>query len=122
MSPSSTALNGCLSFHSGWSGANAFTRSSAKASWVYIGCSTHSVPSLSKVAMRWSTGTKSGLPWVVTRLTNSVIAVLVAPSFQDGSAAPGLAPAPRTAASGDNTGRAARVETNVRRSIPAMKD
>ena len=52
MSPSSTALNGCLFFHSGCCGASALTRSSAKASWTYIGCSTHSVPSLSKVAMR----------------------------------------------------------------------
>ena len=51
-SPSSTALNGCLSFHSGCSGAIALTRSSAKASWMYIGCSVHSVPSLSKMAMR----------------------------------------------------------------------
>ena len=33
MSPSRTALNGCLVFHSGFFGASAFTRSSAKANW-----------------------------------------------------------------------------------------
>ena len=69
MSPSSAALNGCVFFHSGWSGASAFTRSSAKASWVYIGCSTHRVPSLSNVAMRSAGGTKSGPPCRVTRAT-----------------------------------------------------
>ena len=53
-SPSSTALKGCIVFHSGCGGASTFTRSSAKASWVYIGCSTQSVPSLSIVAMRSS--------------------------------------------------------------------
>ena len=54
-------------------GASALTRSRTKASWTYIGCSIHSVPSLSKVAMRWSAGTKSGPPCVVTRATKSVI-------------------------------------------------
>ena len=52
MSPSSTALNGCLVFQPGFCGASALTRSRMKASWTYIGCSIHSVPSLSKVAMR----------------------------------------------------------------------
>ena len=33
------------------------TRSSANASWTYIGCSSHKVPSLSNTAMR-SAGTK----------------------------------------------------------------
>ena len=51
-SPSSTALNGCLVFQSGFFGASALTRSRMKASCTYIGCSIHSVPSLSKVAMR----------------------------------------------------------------------
>ena len=67
MSPSRTALNGCLSFHSGCWGASAFTRSSANASWTYIGCSSHKVPSLSNTAMRSTGGTKSGPPWAVTR-------------------------------------------------------
>lgn len=85
MSPSSAALNGCVSFHSGCCGANAFTRSSAKASWVYIGCSTHNVPSLSKVAMRSAGGTKSGEPSRVTAATKSSIDCFVAPSFHEGS-------------------------------------
>ena len=52
MSPSSAALNGCRVFHSGCCGASAFTRSIANASWKYIGCSDHSVPSLSNTAIR----------------------------------------------------------------------
>ena len=59
-SPLSSEANGSLSFHSGCCGASAFTRSRAKASWKYIGCSAQSVPSLSKVAMRSARGTKSG--------------------------------------------------------------
>ena len=38
--------------------------------------------------MRWSTGTKSGPPCVVTRETKLVIDCFVAPSFQDGSGSP----------------------------------
>ena len=83
-SSSSTALNGCFFFQSGCRGASAFTRSIANMIWKYIGCSDHSVPSLSKVAMRWSTGTKSGAPGVVTRGTKSVIDFFAAPSFQEG--------------------------------------
>ena len=52
----------------------------------YAGCSVHSVPSLSKVAMRCGTGTKSVPPSVVVRLTKSTIAVFAAPSFHEGSA------------------------------------
>src|SRR6266702_427292 len=85
MSSSSTALKGCLSFHSGCKGAIAFTRSSIKASWTYIGCSHHSVPSLSKVAMRSAGGTKSGEPCLVTRSTKVTIAFLGAVSFHDGN-------------------------------------
>ena len=51
----------------------------------YIGCSTQSVPSWSKVAMRSARGTNFGLPWSWCRSTNSTIAGLAAPSFQDGS-------------------------------------
>ena len=47
-------------FHSGCCGAIALTRSSAKASWMYIGCSTHSVPSLSNTAMRSGSGHEIG--------------------------------------------------------------
>ena len=88
MSPSSTAWNGCLLFQPGFCGASALTRAKMKANWTYIGCSHHSVPSLSKVAMRWSGGTKSGPPLLVTRATKLVIDVLVAPSFHDGSGSP----------------------------------
>ena len=60
-SPLSSEANGSLSFHSGCCGASAFTRSSAKRSWKYIGCSAQSVPSLSNVAMRSAAGTNLGL-------------------------------------------------------------
>ena len=42
----------------------------AKSSWKYIGCSAHSVPSLSNVAMRSGAGTKSAEPSFVTLSTN----------------------------------------------------
>ncbi len=62
------------SFHSGCCGASTFTRSSAKRSWKYIGCSAQSVPSLSKVAMRSLGGTKSDEPSLVTFSTKAMIA------------------------------------------------
>ena len=43
-----------------------------------------SVPSLSNVAMRSATGTKSGEPAFVTLATKSTMACLAAPSFQEG--------------------------------------
>ena len=86
MSFSSTPLNGCVVFHSGWSGASAFTRSNAKASWKYTGCSDHSVPSLSKTATRSETGTNVSLPSAVTFRTKSMMACFALPSFQDGRA------------------------------------
>jgi hypothetical protein len=42
-------------------------------SWKYSGCSAQRQPSLSNVAMRSGSGTKSGLPGVVTRATKSEI-------------------------------------------------
>ena len=77
--------NGSFSFHSGCWGASACTRSSAKNSWKYIGCSAQSVPSLSKTAMRSAGGTKSGEPFFVTFATNSTILAFAGPSFHDGS-------------------------------------
>src|SRR5258708_5235532 len=65
-------------------GASAFTRSSAKANWTYIGCSTQRVPSLSKVAMRSAGATKSAPPALVTRSTKSTMACFVGVSFHDG--------------------------------------
>ena len=49
-----------------------------------MGCSTHSVPSLSNTAMRSGSGTKSGEPCLLTFSTNSTIAAFGAVSFQDG--------------------------------------
>jgi hypothetical protein len=117
MSPSSTALNGCLVFQPGFCGAIALTRSRMKANCTYIGCSIHSVPSLSKVAMRWSGGTKSGPPWVVTRATKLVIDDLVAPSFQDGSGS-ACASVELERSSPVNAGIKARVESRIRRLKP----
>src|SRR5215469_8702152 len=50
-----------------------------------MGCSTHSVPSWSKVAMRSSWATNVGLDLSVVFCMKSTIACLVGPSFQDGS-------------------------------------
>ena len=84
-SPRSSDANGSFSFHSGCWGARAFTRSSAKSNWKYIGCSAQSVPSLSKTATRSAGGTKSGEPGFVTLATKSTIARFALPSFQDAS-------------------------------------
>ena len=81
---------------------------------MYIGCSIHSVPSLSKVAMRWSGGTKSGPPCVVTRATKVVIADLVAPSFQDGSGS-ACASAELARSNPVSAGITASVESSTRR-------
>src|SRR6476661_3202844 len=116
-SPSSAPANGCLVFQSGCMGASAFTRSSAKANCVYIGCSTQSVPSLSKVATRCSTGTKKGPPCVVTRATKSRIEAFVAPSFQDGSGSRACASAEVERSEADKIGSKTRDERRTRRSI-----
>ena len=67
----------------------AFTRSSANASWTYIGCSDQSVPSLSNAAIRSGGGTKSGEPGLVTRSTK----------FDDGGLGPALVPGRKRAGS-----------------------
>src|SRR5580692_727583 len=124
MSPSSTALNGWVVVHSGCCGANTFTRSRAKASWVYIGCSTHKVPSLSNVAMRSAGGTKSGPPCRVTRATKPVIACLLGPSFHDGSGsldAAVCASAGLGRSDAENAGSTARAESSARRLTPGKK-
>src|SRR5271157_5809724 len=84
-SPRRSDANGSFSFHSGCWGASACTRSRAKNSWKYIGCSTQSVPSLSKTAMRSAGGTKSGEPFFVTFATNSMIVAFAGPSSHDES-------------------------------------
>ena len=63
-----------LSGHLG--GANALTRSIAKRNCVYMGYSTHNVPSLSKTAIRSGGATKSGPVGSVTCLTNDMIFTL----------------------------------------------
>ncbi len=94
MSPFSSDAKGSFVCHSGCWGAIALTRSMAKKAWKYIGCSAHSVPSLSNTAMRSGSGTKSGEPAFVTRSTKATTAFFGAASFHEGSestAAPGKA-------------------------------
>ena len=67
----------------------------------------HSVPSLSKVAMRSGTGTKSGEPSFVTLATKSPIAFFVGPSFHDGSGS--LAPEAACVAGGAEDCEVARL-------------
>src|SRR5271169_271850 len=50
-----------------------------------MGCSTHVVPSWSKVAMRSSGATNFGLLGSVVVLTKSSIACFAGPSFQEGN-------------------------------------
>src|SRR5262245_14458598 len=83
--PDKTVLNGSTFFKSGFFSTTAGTRSRQYIICVYIGCSTHVVPSWSKVAMRASGATNCGLLFSVVVFTNSTIAFLAAPSFQDGS-------------------------------------
>ena len=54
-------------------------------SWKGTGFSDQSVPSLSNVAIRSGTGTKSGEPSLVTFSTKATMAFLGAVSFQEGS-------------------------------------
>ena len=56
-----------------------------KSSWIGIGFSVHSVPSLSKTATRSSIGTGSDPSAPVTRATKSAIAFLAGPSRQLGN-------------------------------------
>src|SRR6202050_1862764 len=118
MSPSSTALNGCVLVHSGCCGAKTFTRSRTKASWVYIGCSTHNVPSLSNVAMRSAGGTKSGPPCWMTRATKPVIACLLGPSFHDGSESVCACACRKMGSTGANKSDSVAVLSRLRRSMP----
>jgi hypothetical protein len=71
-SPFSSDANGSLVFHSGCCGASCFTCWKANRSWKGTGFSAQSVPSLSNVAIRSGTGTKSGEPSLVTFSTNEL--------------------------------------------------
>ena len=84
-SPDSTVLNGSTLASSGLALTRAGTRSRQYTTWLYIGCSTHSVPSWSKVAMRSSGGTNLELALSVVAFTKSTIACFAAPSFHEGS-------------------------------------
>ena len=117
MSRSRTALKGCLAFHSGCSGASLTTRSRAKASCVYMGCSTHRVPSLSKVATRSDGWTKSAEPSRVTAATKSKIDCLARPLFQDGRGSVAWVWAEARHGSTCRAGSAERAERTKRRSI-----
>src|SRR5688500_4896275 len=66
-------------------------RSSVNPSWIGSGFSHHSVPSLSKVAMRSAGAPKSRPPSVVTRSTKSRMAARAGVSFQDASGSSGMA-------------------------------
>ncbi len=57
----------------------------ANTSWKGTGFSDQSVPSLSNVAIRSGTGTKSGEPSRVTLSTNATMAFLAPVSFQEGN-------------------------------------
>src|SRR5215216_7533635 len=61
-----------------------------KSSWMGIGFSHHSVPSLSNTATRSAGGTWSSPPGVVTRSTNSMIAARAMPSVHKSRAAMSL--------------------------------
>src|SRR5512142_1420265 len=84
-----------------------------------MGCSHHNVPSLSNVAMRCGTGTKSGDSSRVTAMTKLMIDCFAAPSFQDGSGSAAVCAGADVGKSvPDNTGSAAKVETRARRLMP----
>ena len=89
-------------------GASAFTRSSAKASWTYIGCSAHSVPSLSNVAMRSAAARSRGEPSLVTLATKSTIGCL-----RRGR---------RSRRAADRTGPAARQSTTQKRATSRCRE
>ena len=80
-----------------------------------MGCSIHSVPSLSKVAMRSGAGTKSAEPSPVTAATKSRMARLAPPSFHDGSGSAACAWAIVRQGLACSTGSAASVDRTKRR-------
>ncbi len=82
--------------------------------WVYSGCSTQSVPSWSKVAMRSSGATKFLLYWSVVTRTKSRAACLAGPAFHEGRT-PARSPLPRSR-------RAARAPTEAQPRLPAAHD
>src|SRR6516225_5181534 len=82
--PDST-VNGWTFASAGFDLTAVGTRSKQYTNCVYIGCSTHRVPSWSKVATRSAGGTNLTLDGSVVRWTNSTIACLAAPAFHEAS-------------------------------------
>jgi PAS domain S-box-containing protein len=80
----SNDANGSFVCHSGCCGARVLMRSIAKKNWKYIGCSAQRQPSLSNVAMRSASGTKSDEPSFDTFSTKVMIDCLGAVSFHEG--------------------------------------
>ena len=78
-------------------------------------CAFHSVPSLSNVAMRCGTGTKSGEPSRATAVTKLMIDCLAAPSFQEGRGSPVVVCAAAGKSVFGNTVSTARAEISRRR-------
>ena len=83
-SPLSNEAYGSVVLYSGCCGASALTRSRTKYNCTGNGCSLHSVPSLSKVAIRSATGTRSGEPELVILSTKLMMDCFAGPSFHDG--------------------------------------
>ena len=89
-----------------------------------MGCSTHKVPSWSKVAIRSSGGTKSGLDLSVVAFTKSMIACFAGPSFHEArvSVANGASATAMTGNKGeDRTANAPNSAIKIRRVIPEAK-
>src|SRR5262249_18280150 len=119
-SPFSSDANGSLLFHSGCRGASAFTRSIAKRTWKYIGCSAQSVPSWSKAATRSAGGTKAGPPSLVPFPTNSTIACFAFPSLHEASGSAARTPAARIDAAATTAATAVRTWRPTRLVGPAV--
>ena len=73
------------SFSDGSRVASSASRNNVKSSWMGIGFSLHSVPSLSNTATRSAGGTKPGEPSLLAACTNATIARRAGVSFQDSS-------------------------------------
>src|SRR5262245_11395306 len=85
-----------------------------------MGCSTHKVPSWSKVAMRASGGTKVRPDPSTAARTKPMIVSLATPLFHDGSGSMPCAQPARTRGS-DSMGRAATVVRTERRLMPERR-
>ena len=117
--PERTVLNGSTFANSGFAFTTAGTRSRQYITCEYIGCSTHSVPSWSKVAMRSGGGTKLGFAWSVVARTKSRIACFAGPSFHDGRVPDGFCASAATGTNAlDTIPSAGKMESKVRRSGP----